>query len=60
MQTDGLICVLHEKKKKKKKNGSAMAASQTKKPAVYRLVKTCSLVFWPSTDTPCKRRQSHL
>ena len=43
-----------------KKNGSAMAASQTKKPAGYRLVKTCSMFFWPSTDTPGKRRQSHL
>ena len=37
-----------------------MAASQTKKPAGYRLVKTCSLFFWPSTDTRDKRRQSHL
>ena len=40
--------------------GSAMAASQTKKPAGYRLGKTCSLFFWPSTDTRGKRRQSHL
>ena len=55
MQTDGPICVLHAKK-----NGSAMAANQTKKPAGYRLVKTCSMLFWPSTDTPGKRRQSHL
>ena len=37
-----------------------MAASQTKKPAVYRLGKTCSLFFWPSTDMRDKRRQSHL
>ena len=36
-----------------------MAAKQTIKPAGYRLVKTCSLLFWPSTDMPCKRRQSH-
>ena len=43
-----------------KKTGSAMAASQTKKPAGYRLDKTCSMFFWPSTDTPGKRRQSHL
>ena len=27
-----------------------MAASQTEKPAGYRVVKTSSLVFWPSTD----------
>ena len=40
--------------------GSAMAARQTIKPAGYRLVKTCSLLFWPSTDMPGKRRQSHL
>ena len=37
-----------------------MAASQTKKPAGYRLGKTCSLFFWPSTDMRDKRRQSHL
>ena len=37
-----------------------MAASQTKKPAGYRLGKTCSLFFWPSTDMQDKRRQSHL
>ena len=37
-----------------------MAASHTKNPAGYRLVKTCSLSFWPSTDTRDKRRQSHL
>ena len=42
------------------KTGSGMAASQTKKPAGYRLVNTCSLVFWPSTDTRDKRRQSNL
>ena len=34
-----------------------MAASQTKIPAGYRLVKTCSLFFWPSTGTREKRRQ---
>ena len=50
MQTDGLICVLHVK------NGSALAARQTIKPAGYRLVKTCSLLFWPSTDMPGKCR----
>ena len=43
-----------------KKIGSAMAASQIKIPAGYRLVKSCSLFFWPSTDTRDKRRQSHL
>ena len=32
----------------------------TKKPAGFRLVKTCSLFFWPSTDTREKRRQSLL
>ena len=37
-----------------------MAASQTKQPAGYRLVESCSLVFWSSTDTRGKRRQSHL
>ena len=37
-----------------------MAASQTKQPAGYLLVKSCSLVFWSSTDTRGKRRQSHL
>ena len=37
-----------------------MAASQTEKPARYRLVKTSSQVFWPSTDTRCKHRSSHL
>ena len=37
-----------------------MAASQTKKPAGYRLGKSCSLFFWPSTDTRDKLRQSHL
>ena len=37
-----------------------MAASQTKNPAGYRLDKTCSLLFWPSTDTRDKLRQSHL
>ena len=37
-----------------------MADSQTKQPAGYRLVKSCSLVFWSSTDTRGKRRQSHL
>ena len=37
-----------------------MAASQTKKPAGYRLVKTCALVFWPSSDMRCKHRSSHL
>ena len=37
-----------------------MADSQTEKPAVYRLVKTSSLVFLPSTDTRCKHRSSHL
>ena len=37
-----------------------MGASQTKKPAGYRLGKTCSLFFWPSTDMRDKRRQSHL
>ena len=48
-----------------------MAASQTKKPAGYRLGKTCSLFFWPSTDidwvklaifwpSTDKRQQSHL
>ena len=37
-----------------------MAASQTKKSAGYRLGKTCSLFFWPSTDTRDKLRQSHL
>ena len=42
------------------KTGSAMAASQTKKPAGYRLLKTCSKFFWPSADMPGKRRQSHL
>ena len=40
--------------------GSAMAASQTKKPAGYRLDKTCSLFFWSSTDKRGKRWQSHL
>ena len=29
-----------------------MAARQTIKPAGYRLVKTCSLLFWPSTSSP--------
>ena len=43
-----------------KKTGSAMAARQTIKPAGYRLVKICSLLFWPSTDMLGKRRQSHL
>ena len=42
------------------KTGSAMAASQTENHAGYRLVKTSSLVFWPSTDTGCKHRASHL
>ena len=42
-----------------KLTGSDMAASQTKQPAGYRLVKTCSLFFWPSTDTRDERRQSH-
>ena len=37
-----------------------MAASQTKKPAGYRLGKACSLFFWPSTDMRDKLRQSHL
>ena len=37
-----------------------MGASQTKKPAGYRLNKTGSVFFWPSTDARDKRRQSHL
>ena len=54
MQMDGLISVLRAK------TGSAMAASQTIKPAGYQLVKTCSLLFWLSNYTRGKRRQSHL
>ena len=34
--------------------------AKLKKTAGYRLVKTCSLFVWPSTDTRDKRQQSHL
>ena len=34
--------------------------AKLKKPAEYRLFKTCFMFFWPSTDTPSKRRQSNL
>ena len=43
-----------------KLTGSDTAANQTEQPAGYRLVKTCSLFFWPSTDTRDEHRQSHL